>query len=95
MTDYQKALDRIKTIPKIYLGQEVDTPVGRGIVVSMQMEFNGLYLSPERSTAILWFSTSEARGGWVSKQFNLSELKILQTNRKQKLNKIDENTNKA
>ena len=89
-TDYQKALDRIKTIPRICLGQEVDTPVGRGIVVSMQMDFNGLYLSPEMSEAVVWFSTVESKGGWVNKQFKLSELKTLKINRKEKLQKINE-----
>jgi len=89
-TDYEKALDRIKDFPKIYLGQEVDTPVGRGIMVSFHMDYNGLYLSPERSIAVVWFSTSESKQGWVTKQFELSELKTLQTNRKEKLNKLYE-----
>jgi hypothetical protein len=94
-SDYQKALDRIKIIPKIYLGQEVDTPIGRGIVVSIQMAYNGLYLSPEKSTAIVWFSTSEAKGGFVNKQFSLSELKTPQIIRKEKLQKLNSQWNKT
>jgi hypothetical protein len=93
-SDYQKALDGIKSIPKIYLGQEVNTPVGRGIVVSIHMEYNGLYLSPEKSI-IVWFSTSEAKGGFVNKQFELSELKISQIIRKEKLQKLNSQWNKT
>lgn len=90
--DYKNALERTKIIPKIYLGQEVDTPIGRGIIVSMVMEYNGLYIVPERSKAVVWFSTADAKNGWCNKEFNLSELKTLKTNRKEKLEKLNELT---
>lgn len=85
-TDYEKALILIKDIPKFHLGQEVDTEIGRGIIVLLEMNFNGLYLLPETSTAVVWFSTSDSKSGWVSKSFKLSELKV--NYRKEKLLKI-------
>lgn len=87
-SDYEKALDRIKEIPQVYLGQEVKTPVGKGIVVALMMDYNGLYILPELSKVTVWFSTSGAKGGWVNTTFKLSELKI--NNRKDKLKKIEE-----
>ena len=75
-SDYQKALDLVKNIPKIYLGQEVLTPIGKGIVVRIEMMYNGLYLSPEWSKVVVWFSTSDSKDGWVSHEYNISELTI-------------------
>ena len=86
MTDYEKALESVKDLPKIYLGQEVDTEIGRGIVVHLEMEFNGLYIRPEVSSVVVWFSTSDSKGGWVSKSFKLSDIKI--NYRKEKLLKL-------
>jgi len=88
-TDYEYALDSVKNIPKIYLGQEVKTPIGKGIVVNIYMSHNGLYLSPDRSKVVVWFSTSCSKGGFVNREFNISELK-LDYNRKEKLLKIKE-----
>lgn len=87
MTDYEKALNKVKNIPKIYLGQEVKTPIGKGIVVKIEMEFNGLYIIPERSIAVVWFSTSDAKCGWVCNNYKFSELQI--NFRKEKLQKIN------
>jgi len=88
MTDYKKALENVKNIPKIYLGQEVQTPFGNGIVVKLSMDFNGLYLRPEVSEAIVWFSTSDSKGGWVCKSFRLNEIKV--NYRKLKLKEIND-----
>lgn len=85
-SDYEKALESVKNIPKIYLGQEVKTEIGKGIVVKISMDFNGLYIRPEVSEVVVWFSTADAKSGWVSKSFMLSELKI--NYRKEKLLKI-------
>lgn len=87
MNDYEKALDAVKYMPRLYLGQEVKTPIGKGIIVKINMHFNGLYISPQTSTAVVWFSTMEAKDGWVNKEFRLSELEI--NFRKEKLQKIN------
>lgn len=87
MSDYKNSLYKVKKIPKIYLGQEVKTPIGKGIVIKLKMDYNGLYLIPERSIAVVWFSTSEAKDGWLCKEFKLSELEI--NFRKEKLQKIN------
>jgi len=86
MNDYKKALESVKNIPKIYLGQEVMTTIGKGIVVNMKMEHNGLYIRPEVSTVTVWFSCADSTNGWVNKEFRLSEIKV--NYRKLKLEKI-------
>jgi len=76
-SDYQKGLNAVKPLPTFYLGQEVETKDGKGIIVRLSMEFNGLYLSPERSEAVVWYSTSKAFDEgitWVSFTYRLSEL---------------------
>ena len=88
LSDYEKQIINVKKIPKVYLGQEVETDIGNGIIVSLDMEFNGLYLSPESARCVVWFSTSDSKDGWVSKSFKLSELYI--NARKDKLEKIKE-----
>ena len=77
-TDYEKALEVVKNLPRFYLGQEVQTENdGKGIIVDLKMEFNGLYISPERSKAVVWFSTSKAASDgttWVNSEYKLSEI---------------------
>jgi hypothetical protein len=66
-------------MPRFYLGQEVETKDGKGIIVKLGMEFNGLYISPERSNAIVWFSTEKAvldGRKWVNASYPLSELNV-------------------
>jgi len=36
---------------------KVNTPYGEGILVSMETEFNGLYITYERTRCIVWFGT--------------------------------------
>lgn len=91
MSDYSKAIEQTKLMPRFYLGQEVETPIGKGIIVHIQMEWNGLYIQPERSGAVIWFSTSCSKNGWVSKEFKLSDLKTnLKSERRNKLQKLNE-----
>lgn len=75
MRTYASELESMNKLPRFYLGQEVVTPIGRGIIIRMEMPSNGLYLSPEKATAIVWFSTEAAQQGWVQKEFALDELK--------------------
>lgn len=82
MTDYEKAKQSLKSLPKYYLGQEVMTKQGKGIIVELRMEWNGLYVVPERSEAIIWYSTNEATrrpegGNWVSYTYKLTELSMI------------------
>mgnify|MGYP001565052076 CR=1 FL=1 len=73
-TDYEQQLEHVSTLPEFHLGQEVSTPLGLGIIVELRMPFNGLYLEPERSEVTVWFSTADAKGGWVSRGFGLKEI---------------------
>jgi hypothetical protein len=73
-TDYEKAIDAVSNLPHFYLGQEVETEHGIGIIVELNMEYNGLYLSPERSKCVVWFSTETATP-WVNREYRLLEIK--------------------
>ena len=76
-SDYQKALAIVKDIPKFYLGQEVQTKDGKGIIVKLHMKWNGLYIQPKSSEAVVWYScsTKSVNNKWISFTYNLLELK--------------------
>ena len=74
-TKYNKnIIERMKLVPKFNLGQLVKTPDGEGIIVNLHVEYNGLYISEETAKATVWYSTDEAKNGWVSKEYALKEL---------------------
>ena len=74
-TEYNKAiLERLEQMPKFSLGQLVKTPDGEGAIVNLRMDWNGLFISEETARATVWYSTTEAQNGWVSKEYKLSEL---------------------
>jgi len=59
-------------LPKLYLGQEVRTENGRGIIVRLTMPLNGLYISPEGTIVVVWYGMDDDRPGcWVSQSFSL------------------------
>ena len=62
MNDYEKALESLKNsnIPRYYIGQEIDTIFGKGIIVSIDMPFNGLYIEPSNTKIVVWFSCENA-----------------------------------
>ena len=59
---------------------KVNTPYGEGILVSMITEFNGLYVSYERTICMVWFGTENlgisdnGQGRWISREISLNEL---------------------
>lgn len=79
LSDYERVLNIINTIPKFFLGQEVQTKDGKGIIVGLSVEWNGLYIVPESSTAVVWYSTEKSvtkkdGGKWISSIYKISEL---------------------
>jgi hypothetical protein len=74
-TDYGKAKINVSRLPKVYLGQEINTPLGKGIVINMSMPSNGLYLSPEKAELTVWFSTMQFKHGWVQYTYSYNDLK--------------------
>lgn len=83
VTDYEKALQIVSTLPRFYLGQEVETKEGTGIIVNLRMQWNGLYIEPNTSEAVVWYSTESAvnsmeGGKWVSFTYKLTELTSLE-----------------
>lgn len=73
ISDYKKAVDVIKDIPQFHLGEQVQTEDREGIIVKIEMPFNGLYIEPEKSKAVIWFGT-ESVNGFISKEYRLKEL---------------------
>jgi hypothetical protein len=75
---------------------KVNTPYGEGILVSVKTEFNGLYVSYERTECSVWFGTENPGkrenygGNWISREISLRELIELNkdTIRNQKLNEL-------
>ena len=81
LSDYQKALHISSVMPRFYLGQEVQTKDGKGIIVDLKMQWNGLYIEPNTSEAVVWYSTESAAnrtegGNWVSFTYKLTELSV-------------------
>lgn len=93
-SDYDVAIENAIKIPKFYLGQEVETPYGIGVIVDMKMDYNGLYISPENASVVVWYSC-DSRNGKISWQYKLSEISsILSSERNIKLESII-NANKS
>jgi len=84
MTDYEKALKSLDTIPKYHIGQEINTIFGKGIIVEICMPFNGLYIEPNKSTVVVWFSAQDSRsigtftGSYSSRIFDINEVDVRQ-----------------
>lgn len=74
LTDYEKALNIAVVMPRFYLGQEVETKDGKGLIVKLEMEWNGLYISAEQSKAVVWFSTMNKNTKWINASYKLNEL---------------------
>jgi len=73
-TDYEIAKRCVSILPGISLGQEINTPIGKGIVIKLSMPSNGLYLSPEQAEVVVWYSTMGSKSGWVQSSYNYPEL---------------------
>ncbi len=75
---------------------KVNTPYGEGILVSMDTEYNGLYIIYERTKCVVWFGTENpgtsdaGHGRWISREISLRELiELNQDNiRNEKINDI-------
>ena len=74
--DKDKALHIGDVMPRFYIGQEVKTKDGKGIIVKLEMEWNGLYISPERIKAQVWFGTGSKTTKWISDTYSLKDLNV-------------------
>jgi hypothetical protein len=57
--------------------QEVNTEDGRGIIVSVNTPFNGLYVEFDRAMVTVWYGTDKAVYSgvrWISKEYSLKDL---------------------
>jgi hypothetical protein len=77
LSDYDYSLVQVSNMPRFFIGQEVKTKHGIGIIVAIEMPHNGLYLQPECAEAVVWYSTQRAfeqQIRWVSFTYKLSDL---------------------
>lgn len=77
LSDYTRGLRQTAVIPRFFIGQEVKTKHGIGIIVAIEMPHNGLYLQPEKTEAVVWYGTEKAfeQGTkWVNFTYKLTEL---------------------
>lgn len=77
-SDVQNSTNEAKKcedISHFHLGQKVTTNDGKGIIVKLEMEWNGLVVSPEKCTAVVWFLNSiGSKNRYITKSYKLSEL---------------------
>jgi hypothetical protein len=57
--------------------QTVKTPDGIGKIISIVIPSNGLYFEPTRVKYIVWYGTENSQNGWIQREYNFNELKIL------------------
>ena len=75
---------------------KVNTTYGEGILVSVKTDFNGLYISYERTECTVWYGTDnpgisdDGHGRWITRAFSLKELIALNQDniRNEKINDI-------
>lgn len=59
--------------------QEVNTEDGRGIIVNIETQFNGLYVEFDSAKATVWYGVKDAvygpgGGKWISREYYLKDL---------------------
>lgn len=57
--------------------QEVNTEDGKGILVSLNTPFNGLYVEFDKAKSTVWYETDKAvynGAKWISKEYYLKDL---------------------
>jgi hypothetical protein len=74
MIGYESAKKDLNNLPHFYIGQEVNTELGKGIIVKLIIPNNCYYISPERSKCSVWFGSDNSKFGWNLKEFTLSDL---------------------
>jgi hypothetical protein len=79
LSDYTRSLRQTAVMPRFFIGQEVKTEHGIGILVAIEMPHNGLCLQPEKAEAVVWYSKERAvEEKWVSFTYELSELSAVE-----------------
>lgn len=53
---------------------KVNTTYGEGILVSVKTDFNGLYISYDRTECVVWYGSDNPDISWITKKFSLKEL---------------------
>lgn len=81
LSDYTRELRKTAAMPRFFIGQEVKTKHGIGIIVAIEIPCNGLCLYPKRAKAAVWYSREksfEEGIRWVTFAYKLSELSAVE-----------------
>lgn len=71
---FENNLEKVKTMPQYYLGQQVTTKEGRGIIVKLEMPTNGLYIEPERTQITVWYGCGNDSEHWAQLTYSIIDL---------------------
>jgi hypothetical protein len=71
---FEQNCEKAKTIPQYFLGQQITTKEGRGIIVKLEMPTNGLYIEPERTQITVWYGCGNDSERWVQLTYSITEL---------------------
>lgn len=55
--------------------QQVQTPHGVGLLIGLDVPYNGLYVEPCRAQFTVWYSTDKSQSGWVSHAYYVTDIK--------------------
>lgn len=67
-----QSLQKIATeLPKLYLGQEVRTNNGRGIIVRLSLPTSEQFIYPQNTIIDVWYGVDDKSGEGVSEIFGL------------------------
>lgn len=67
------AAEIVRRVSKLML-QQVKTPHGAGLLISLQMPYNGLYIEPDRADCTVWYSTDKAQSGFVHYTYDAKDI---------------------
>ncbi len=60
------------------LGRKVQTPDGKGVLIGVEVQSNGLYVECTRNTVTVWYGTGNPdNGGWVQRSYSAREVKLI------------------
>lgn len=61
---WEEDAEIVRKVGKLMM-QQVKTERGTGILISIHMPYNGLYIEPSRADCMVWFGVDKAQSGFV------------------------------
>lgn len=74
MDKYDFTVEKLKKEPTMYLGQEVKTPYGLGIIVELKFSYDEERVDTKSGMALVW---TGKKTSWPTYEYRLDELEII------------------